>query len=245
MRLLEQLKTIVFGQKPVTVNEPTKEVIKIVEVKTCSKCGKQVPIIEFTSKNSHYKNICDKCVHEFCIKGGKLGGPAAAKARNTKTIEPVKVDRKTCKKCGRTYHVSCFRLSNTTGDGLNEYCRQCDPIIKPVTQDKPKKCNKCGLTKESKDFYKYSNTCKTCHAKYQKEYRERHSEKNVAPQLVKQPEVHLPIKDIPIIEKHSNLPENIQTRIKLLFNRGIPVSEIAQITNVPTVDVKTVLGITV
>lgn len=82
--------------------------------KTCSMCGRLLPLDEFHVGSSKYgrKSACKECVN---------AANAAKRAARKRAVPPSK----RCPTCGRTLPASCFARDRSSEDWLSGECREC------------------------------------------------------------------------------------------------------------------------
>ena len=100
------------------------------KTKTCTKCGRELPISEFYAKagsKDGLQTICKECHNE-----------ATKKSREKKEAKDgLKPPTKLCKRCGRELPLVRFGKNASTKDGLQYWCKECQ--TRKVTEAKAKK----------------------------------------------------------------------------------------------------------
>lgn len=111
-------------------NEPMGNLAPQAKTKTCTKCGRELPISEFYAKagsKDGLQTICKECHNEATKrsreKAQALGG--------------LKPPTKLCKRCGRELPLVRFGKNASTKDGLQYWCKDCQN--RSVTAAKAKK----------------------------------------------------------------------------------------------------------
>jgi hypothetical protein len=171
------------------INEPHKKRPKIIgAAKICIKCGIEKEAKEFY-KSKRAKdgrdNSCKECENK-------------RKRKNKKTKIKIILTSKICSRCKieksiKEFYKNCYTQKDGT-ESLMSICKDCSSVInkerrekypdkykqynkqrknKPKIILKSKNCNKCGIEKDIKEFYKDCNTkdgyctkCKVCKREY-------------------------------------------------------------------------------
>lgn len=111
-------------------DEPMGNLAPQAKTKTCTKCGRELPISEFYAKagsKDGLQTICKECHNE-----------ATKKSREKKEAKDgLKPPTKLCKRCGRELPLIRFGKNAGTKDGLQYWCKECQN--RTVTEAKAKK----------------------------------------------------------------------------------------------------------
>lgn len=112
---------------PTVENEKTVSVSNSTEVmKTCSKCGKTLPISEFGVDNQRpdgHRGICNTCLNE---RRRELKKQKRQKALSNTTDTSAQPQTKRCYRCGRVLPVTQFYKNKSKKDGYGDICKECD-----------------------------------------------------------------------------------------------------------------------
>jgi hypothetical protein len=152
------------------------KIIDGIEMKKCSKCGKDKPILEFakdSSSSDALRSACKVCCNEQ-TRISRKNKPKIIKELPDvenyphKCINGVKV--KQCCKCSKEKNVEDYHKDKTKKDGLASYCKTCsseykkarktflethrieNPIVENSDTIEFKKCSKCYEEKPLSDF---------------------------------------------------------------------------------------------
>jgi cell fate (sporulation/competence/biofilm development) regulator YlbF (YheA/YmcA/DUF963 family) len=89
------------------------------ETKTCSKCGKQKDVIEFSKHKLGKNGLRPHC---------KLCATKQDKVLREKYAESVKIccENKLCSRCDILHPITLFRKNKCNKDGYSRYCKNCD-----------------------------------------------------------------------------------------------------------------------
>lgn len=113
-------------------DEPLGNLAPQAKTKTCTKCGRELPISEFYAKagsKDGLQTICKECHNEASRR-------SRAKAQ-AQAQEGPKPKTKICSKCGRELPLIRFGKNAGTKDGLQYWCKECQN--RSVTAAKAKK----------------------------------------------------------------------------------------------------------
>lgn len=113
-------------------DEPMGNLAPQAKTKTCTKCGRELPISEFYAKagsKDGLQTICKEC-HNEASKRSRAKAQAQA-------LEGMKPKTKICSKCGRELPLVRFGKNASTKDGLQYWCKECQ--TRKVTEAKAKK----------------------------------------------------------------------------------------------------------
>lgn len=111
-------------------DEPMGNLAPQAKTKTCTKCGRELPISEFYAKagsKDGLQTICKECHNEASRR-------SRAKAQAQEGLKPK---TKICSKCGRELPLVRFGKNASTKDGLQYWCKECQ--TRKVTEAKAKK----------------------------------------------------------------------------------------------------------
>ena len=103
-------------------------------IKTCSKCGKEYPATDkYFCVNNRNKdklhNWCRNCQKEYDLNRSK---------NKEKILQEQKLaskQMKICTKCGQTKSYSCFSKNCNRKDGLSSICKECDKLSSQKYRD--------------------------------------------------------------------------------------------------------------
>ena len=124
-----------FADKDGMFKSPLATIMK----KTCSCCGRELPLFSFgpaASSPDGYSPTCDECKHLRLSqnhKGGKPKkelsvlefSPGVCEDKEFK-ISFKKMETKVCKRCGREMPLESFPTSNRSKDGHMSVCKECN-----------------------------------------------------------------------------------------------------------------------
>lgn len=94
------------------------------QTKTCTKCGRELPISEFYARagaKDGLQTICKDC-HNAATK--RCHDKAKAQAHIEKSLQEA-CDMKRCSKCGETKPLSDFYKDKKASDGHQSWCKHC------------------------------------------------------------------------------------------------------------------------
>jgi hypothetical protein len=143
-------------------------------------CGEEKDLEEFgINKIGKYgrRNICKKCLN------GRSRDEWKEKVTR-EMPEDVQKGKKKCSGCKKKVKKKYFEIDKTNDDFLRKHCINCETKMREDIKER--KCDSCKETKDLSEFTKnqtamigYSNVCKICSNKYQKEIRDKLAERNV------------------------------------------------------------------
>lgn len=124
--------------------EPGTAPAEEMQMKVCSRCGRELPITNFgrhSRTKDGYQPCCRECQSEM-NKGHKKRGPFEHNEKPAKPEEPEKIPEgmKKCSHCGKILPVSEFRKHKGSPDGLQYACKTCQ--VEMTTQAKQKRTAK-------------------------------------------------------------------------------------------------------
>lgn len=117
------------------LKEDNKNMVKIVESKSCSICRNALPIDKFTKDGTQkdgYSSYCKDCRRE---KDARL------KLEKQDNVKETSITRKLCIHCNVEYDISIFLPSRKSNDGYLNICNNCRPK-KTWTKEKQKAAEK-------------------------------------------------------------------------------------------------------
>ena len=94
------------------------------QTKTCTKCGRELPISEFYARagsKDGLQTICKDC-HNAATK--RCHDKAKAQAHTEKSLQET-CDMKRCAKCGETKPLTDFYKDKKASDGHQSWCKHC------------------------------------------------------------------------------------------------------------------------
>ena len=124
--------------------EPGTAPAEEMQMKVCSRCGRELPITNFGRHfrtKDGYQPCCCECQSEM-NKGHKKRGPFEHNEKPAKPEEPEKIPEgmKKCSHCGKILPVSEFRKHKGSPDGLQYACKTCQ--VEMTTKAKQKRTAK-------------------------------------------------------------------------------------------------------
>ena len=124
--------------------EPGTAPAEEMQMKVCSRCGRELPITNFgrhSRTKDGYQPCCKECQSEM-NKGHKKRGPFQYNEPPAKPEEPEKIPdgMKKCSHCGQILPVSEFRKHKGSPDGLQYACKTCQ--VEMTTKAKQKRTAK-------------------------------------------------------------------------------------------------------
>lgn len=139
-------KTINQEFNPEDTDEPmTKPLAPQAQTKTCTKCGRELPISEFYAKAGSKDGLQTQC--KECHN-----------AATRKSIEKRKADNifngpgiKSCPRCGQDLPKEAFGKNARTRDGLQPYCKKCRSEARKGKTSRPGRETATKYTKTAQD----------------------------------------------------------------------------------------------